>query len=66
VRVIGEPDGYMDVLSDLLREGQVAGAQVHDARVAAICVAHGVDEVWSADRDFGRFSRRIRIKNPLV
>jgi hypothetical protein len=63
--VIGEPDGYFDVLSGTLRASQVTGAKVHDARIAAICLAHGVDELWSADRDFGRFPQ-LRVKNPLM
>lgn len=64
-RVIGEPEGYMDVLSRTLRSSKVVGAKVHDARIAAVCVAHGVDELWSADRDFGRFSE-MRVTNPLT
>lgn len=24
---------------------------VHDARVAALCITHGVTEFWAADRD---------------
>jgi uncharacterized protein len=38
---------------------------VHDARVAALCLAHGISELWSADRDFGRFPG-VRVRNPLV
>jgi hypothetical protein len=41
------------------------GALVHEARVAALCLQHGVTELWSADRDFGRFPR-LRTRNPLV
>jgi len=40
----------------LLADGHIAGAQVHDARVAALCRQHGVRERRSADRDFSRFS----------
>jgi hypothetical protein len=65
VRVTGEPEGYLEVLAHLLPEVRTTGAEVHDARVAAISIAHGVDELWSADRDFGRFSRRLRVRNPL-
>jgi predicted nucleic acid-binding protein len=39
--------------------------QVHDARVAAPCRQHGVRELWSADRDFGRFAG-LAVTNPLV
>lgn len=49
----------------LLEAGDVRGGRVHDARVAALCLAHGVTELWTADRDFGRFPR-LRVRNPLV
>lgn len=41
------------------------GPRVHDARIAAICLSHGVDELWTADRDFSRFPG-LTVKNPLV
>jgi len=52
-------------LRALLSGGQIAGAQVHDARVAALCRQHGVRELWSADRDFNRFVG-VKVVNPLV
>ena len=41
-----------------------SGPWVHDARIAAICMANGVRTLWSADRDFGRFL--IKVRNPAV
>jgi hypothetical protein len=38
---------------------------VHDARIAALCRVNGVRELWSADRDFGRFADLV-VRNPLV
>jgi predicted nucleic acid-binding protein len=38
---------------------------VHDARVAAICIAHGVNEFWTVDRDFSRFPD-LPTRNPLL
>ncbi|MEJ7726221.1 MAG: hypothetical protein WKH47_04295 [Actinomycetes bacterium] len=38
---------------------------MHDARIAGICLAHGVTELWTADRDFSRFPG-LRTRNPLV
>jgi predicted nucleic acid-binding protein len=35
------------------------------SRIAAICLAHGVAELWSADRDFARFPA-LRVHNPVV
>lgn len=64
-RVIGEPEGYLDVLSRTLRASKVVGSKVHDARIVAVCIAHGVDELWTADRDFSRFSE-LTATNPLT
>lgn len=63
--LLGEPPGYWDELKAILISGKVAGPMVHDARIAALCLAHGVDELWSADRDFGRFGG-LRVRNPLI
>lgn len=43
----------------------MAGEAVHDARIAALCLQHGVSELWSADRDFGRFPK-VPVLNPLI
>jgi toxin-antitoxin system PIN domain toxin len=63
--LLGEAPGYWDQLSSVVRAGGVAGPRIHDARIAALCFLHGVKELWSADRDFGRF-RGLRVRNPLV
>ena len=55
VRTIGESDRHWSTLRALIDGGQVRGGMVHDARVAAICVEHGVRELISQDRDFSRF-----------
>ena len=41
------------------------GPVVHDARVAAICVAHGVDELLSRDRDFALFPE-LKTRSPFA
>ena len=63
--LLGESAGYWSVLGRLLTAGQVTGAKVHDARIAALCLCHGVSEIWSADRDFTRFPE-LKKRNPLV
>jgi toxin-antitoxin system PIN domain toxin len=63
-RVLSEPDAYWDIFSSAVLDSKVTGAKIHDARIVAICLAHGVDELWSADRDFSRFSG-LRVTNPL-
>lgn len=63
--LLAEAENYWVELRATLSAGRVAGPQVHDARVAALCRLHGVDELWSADRDFGRFPA-LKVTNPLV
>jgi toxin-antitoxin system PIN domain toxin len=61
---IGESEGYFDTLSNVLVDSKTTGAKIHDARIAALCLSHGVDELWSADRDFSRFTG-LRVTNSL-
>jgi hypothetical protein len=63
--LLSEADGFWPAFRRTLEGGRVAGGQVHDGRVAALCIAHGVRELWTADRDFGRFPG-LRVVNPLV
>jgi toxin-antitoxin system PIN domain toxin len=62
---IGETDEYLRHLESLALPAQTRGGAIHDARIAAICVSHGVAELWSADRDFSRFPQ-IVVRNPLI
>jgi toxin-antitoxin system PIN domain toxin len=65
VRLLSEGPEHAELLASLVRGGRIAGPAVHDARIAALCLANGVTELYSADRDFSRFSR-LRVRNPLV
>lgn len=62
---LAEGEGHLDTLRDLALAGRVAGPAIHDARIAAICIRHGVRELWTADRDFSRFPQ-IKVRNPLI
>jgi uncharacterized protein len=63
--LLAEPAAYWPTLRQMIASGHIAGGQVHDARVAALCRQHGVRELWSADRDFSRFTG-LAVVNPLV
>lgn len=63
--VLSETDLHWPTTRALLLEGLVTGPQVHDARIAALCIQHGVRVLWSADRDFGRFPA-LTVVNPVV
>jgi uncharacterized protein len=63
--LLTESAAHWPTLRGLLSDGRITGAQVHDARVAALCRQHGVRELWSADRDFSRFNA-LAVVNPLI
>lgn len=63
-RLIGETDDFPATLGPFIRRPRVHGGVVHDARVAAICVAHGVEVLLSRDRDFMLFPE-LRIRDPF-
>jgi toxin-antitoxin system PIN domain toxin len=63
--LIAESESYWQAFRDCLVTGKISGSQVHDARIAGLCLIHGVSELWTADRDFGRFSR-LKVRNPLL
>jgi predicted nucleic acid-binding protein len=44
--------------------GRAAGNLVHDAHIAALLREHGVEEIWTADRDFVRFPG-LRVHDPF-
>lgn len=63
--LLAESQSYWPAFRQLLEQSRVAGPQVHDARVAALCRIHGVKRLWTADRDFSRFPG-LPATNPLV
>lgn len=64
LRLLAEDVGYLDVLDKIVRDGRIAGAKIHDARVAALALFHGVRALLTADRDFSRFPAVVT-RNPL-
>ncbi|MEJ0039276.1 MAG: TA system VapC family ribonuclease toxin [Gammaproteobacteria bacterium] len=65
VVLISETAGYWDVLARLIEKSKISGPRVHDCRIAALCLHHGVRELLSADRDFSRFGD-LKTRNPLT
>ena len=63
-RLIGETDDFLQVLGRFVERPRVHGAVVHDARIAAICIAHGAEVLLTRDRDFSLFPE-LRTRNPL-
>jgi toxin-antitoxin system PIN domain toxin len=64
VVLLAESDRHWPTLRELVARARLFGPAMHDARIAALCLQHGVRELWTADRDFGRFPA-LRTVNPL-
>ncbi len=63
--LIGEAEDHLARLEEVAVAAKSQGGAIHDARIAAICIANGVAQLWSADRDFSRFPSLL-VRNPLL
>ena len=64
IELLNESADYWPTLKSQIQTGRVTGPRMHDARIAAVCLNHGVTEFWTADRDFNRFPG-LSCQNPL-
>ena len=58
-RFLMPTDRHLAVLRQLAESAQTVGAQFHDARIAAICLEHGITTLWTADRDFSAYTQLL-------
>lgn len=65
LHLIGEVGNYWPTLRSVLVSGRIVGPMTHDAKIIAVCRQHGVEVLWSADRDFSRFGG-LDVVNPLL
>ena len=65
LHLLAESPGYFEKLRELALAAKLSGPRIHDARIAALCLHHGVRELWTADRDFSLFPK-LKTRNPLV
>ena len=65
VHLIGETDDFLEILESFVRRPRVIGGVVHDARIAAICVAHGAEALLTRDRDFSLFPE-LKTRDPIA
>jgi hypothetical protein len=64
LRLVGETAEFTTFLGDFARRARVRGPMIHDARIAAICVAHAVEKLLTRDRDFSLFPE-LATDNPF-
>ncbi|MCL2716187.1 MAG: PIN domain-containing protein [Alphaproteobacteria bacterium] len=65
VHLLSEEQTQWARLRELIVRARLQGPMIHEARIAALCLSHGVRELWSVDRDFSRFPA-LRTRNPLM
>ena len=63
--LLAETDDFVAELRGFVCRPRIRGPIVHDARIAAICVAHGIAELLTADRDFAYFPE-LPTRNPFA
>lgn len=65
VRCPGERSGFWSVYQDTVDGDVIRGNLVTDAHIAALMRQHGVGTIWTADRDFRRFTD-VTARDPYV
>jgi len=65
LELLGEGENFWLTLRQSLTFAKIRGPMVHDVRIANVCLYHGVDVFWTADRDYSRMPA-LKCKNPLV
>jgi toxin-antitoxin system PIN domain toxin len=65
IRTPAEEPGFWTVFQRSAGQQVVRGNLVPDAHLAALMRQHGVDTIWSADRDFRRFDG-ITARDPFA
>lgn len=63
--LLAEGGTHFSQLARLSRRAKLAGPKIHDARIAALCLSHGVEILYTADRDFSLFPE-LKTMNPLL
>lgn len=62
--LLGEGPSHLASMRHALFSARATGNLVHDAHIAALLMEHGVRELWTADRDFARFTG-LKVVHPL-
>lgn len=62
--LLGEGPAHVGHLRRAVARAGIVGNLVHDAHIAALALEHGVEELWTMDRDFARFAE-LKSRNPF-
>ena len=62
--LLAETQYFFEMLLPIMNQPRIRGPIVHDARIAAVCLAHGVEELVTKDRDFQLFPE-LKTRDPF-
>lgn len=62
--LLTETGDFLPILERFASRPRVRGPIIHDARVAAVCVAHDIADLLTSDRDYSLFPE-LPARNPL-
>ena len=65
VRVLSEEEGFLDVYREVTGSFPVRGNLVPDAHLASILHQHGVQKIYTGDRDFVKFDF-LDVRDPFI
>ena len=65
ISLLSEPTDFAETLLAMIQQPRIRGPLVHDARIAALCLTHGVDTLLTKDRDFQLFPE-LKTSDPLA
>lgn len=63
--MLAETPTHASLLERVVRQSGATGNLIHDAHIMALCLEHGVIELFTGDRDFARFTG-ITVTNPFT
>jgi len=64
VRVLSEDEGFWEVYREVAAEVPACGNRVPDAHLAALLRQHGVNILYTNDRDFRKYDF-LKVRNPF-
>lgn len=64
VRVLTEEEGFWETYREIVRDVPARGNMVPDAHLAALLRQHGVNTLYTNDRDFRKFYF-LKVRNPF-
>lgn len=64
VSLLAETNEFLTVFEEVAKRPRVNGRTVHDARIAALCIAWGAEMLLTCDRDFSLFPE-LRTRDPF-